>query len=241
MARGILLRRGRYGGSAGGGDAVNASLIKAGLRPTRRGMVQEWPGWRQRDQGFGIACVAGAAVEARRRSGGSRGWRCYRAVLGRAPGRDCDPGAGHSYFAALDLHTANRDDLVKLLRSWTAAAAHMAAGQPAAPIGLDLTAPAPDTGEALGLRAARLTVTFGFGTSMFVKDGKDRYGLGAQRPPALVELPRSTATSWLRRAPEATCRSRPAPRTRRSFFTRCANWRGWPMARRKCAGRRPAI
>ena len=76
-----------------------------------------------------------------------------------------------------------------MLRAWTTAAAQMTAGQTAAPIGDDLTMPAPDTGEALGLPASRLTVTFGFGAGLFVKDGKDRFGLAAKRPPALVDLP----------------------------------------------------
>ena len=48
----------------------------------------------------------------------------------------------------------------------------------------------PIRGEALDLPAARLTVTFGFGAGLFVRDGKDRYGLAAHRPPALVDLPR---------------------------------------------------
>src|SRR6185436_6997554 len=42
-----------------------------------------------------------------------------------------------------------------------------------------------DTGEALGLTPARLTLTFGFGSSLF----DDRFGLAAHRPPALRELP----------------------------------------------------
>ena len=50
--------------------------------------------------------------------------------------------------------------------------------------------PAGDSGEALGLSPARLTMTFGFGAGLFVKDGQDRYGLAAQRPAALVDLPR---------------------------------------------------
>ena len=35
-----------------------------------------------------------------------------------------------------------------------------------------------DTGEALGLAASQLTLTIGFGPSFFVKDGKDRFGIG---------------------------------------------------------------
>ena len=39
------------------------------------------------------------------------------------------------------------------------------------------------------LPPSRLTMTFGFGAGVFGKEGKDRYGVAAQRPPALVDLP----------------------------------------------------
>jgi deferrochelatase/peroxidase EfeB len=64
------------------------------------------------------------------------------------------PIQSHSYFVALDLKTTKRDQLIKILRAWTMAAAHLAAGQTAAPVGRDLAIPGPDTGEALGLPAA---------------------------------------------------------------------------------------
>ncbi len=86
----------------------------------------------------------------------------------------------HSYFAALDLLTNKRDEVVRLLRGWTDAAARMTAGE---------TADAPDSAEALGLPPSRLTITFGFGAGLFQKDGRDRYGLAAQRPAALIDLP----------------------------------------------------
>jgi deferrochelatase/peroxidase EfeB len=100
------------------------------------------------------------------------------------------PAQGHTYFAAFDLVTETRDDVVKLLRAWTDAAAHLSRGQPAEPIGSDLSQAAGDSGDALDLPAARLTVTFGFGATLFTKDGKDRYGLAAYRPEALIEMPR---------------------------------------------------
>jgi len=53
----------------------------------------------------------------------------------------------------------------------------------------DPDAPASDSGEAVGLAPARLTITFGFGPGLFVKDGKDRFGLAARRPEALVDMP----------------------------------------------------
>jgi deferrochelatase/peroxidase EfeB len=130
------------------------------------------------------------------------------------------PAQSHTYFVALDLVTAKRDDVVNLLRAWTAAAARMAAGETAEPLdgGLkpaggpkpavahggsgvqpksddsyetpDSGATAADSGEALGLPPARLTLTFGFGAGLFIRDGRDRYGLAARRPEGLVDLPR---------------------------------------------------
>ena len=96
----------------------------------------------------------------------------------------------HTCFAALDLTTSKASDIEALLRRCTEAAARMAKGETAAPIGTDLSVAAGDSGEALGLGTARLTVTFGFGPGFFVKDGKDRYGLAARRPAALADLPR---------------------------------------------------
>jgi deferrochelatase/peroxidase EfeB len=100
------------------------------------------------------------------------------------------PAQGHTYFAAFDLVTGKRDDVVKLLRAWTEAAARLSRGQPAAPIGQDLSQAAGDSGEALDLPSARLTVTFGFAATLFTKDGKDRYGLASRRPEALIDMPR---------------------------------------------------
>jgi len=102
------------------------------------------------------------------------------------------PMQRHSYFAAFDLTAGKREDVAALLRRWTAAAARMAGGDTAEPLGQDAAVPAVDSGEALGLSPARLTVTFGFGAGLFVKDGHDRYGLAARRPEALVDLPRFT-------------------------------------------------
>jgi deferrochelatase/peroxidase EfeB len=50
-------------------------------------------------------------------------------------------------------------------------------------------APPTDTGEADDLPPARLTVTFGFGPTLFERGGEDRFGLAAQRPAALRPLP----------------------------------------------------
>jgi deferrochelatase/peroxidase EfeB len=51
--------------------------------------------------------------------------------------------------------------------------------------------PASDSADAYGLSPARLTITFGFGSGLFVtSDGKDRFGLKARRPEAFVDLPK---------------------------------------------------
>ncbi len=78
---------------------------------------------------------------------------------------------------------ATRDDLRDLLRTWTAAAERMTAGRPVGQAS-DPLAPPLDTGEAAGLPASRLTVTFGFGPALF----DERFGLAAARPAALHEL-----------------------------------------------------
>jgi deferrochelatase/peroxidase EfeB len=107
------------------------------------------------------------------------------------------PQQSNTYFAAFDLVTTARKDVAALLMAWTAAAERMARGEPAGNLhGAGAVAPdgagavAPDGGAALGLGAARLTVTFGFGPGLFLKDGQDRYGLAAQRPEALADLPK---------------------------------------------------
>jgi deferrochelatase/peroxidase EfeB len=100
------------------------------------------------------------------------------------------PQQTHLYFAAFDLVAKKREDVVAMLRAWTAAAARLAAGQTASASEADPGQPAPDGGAALGLAAQRLTLTFGFGAGLFTKDGRDRYGLAALRPEALVDLPK---------------------------------------------------
>ena len=99
------------------------------------------------------------------------------------------PQQRHSYFAALDLTAKRVDEVVTLLRSWTGAAARMTAGDTAQPLDAAPASPAGDSGEALGLPPCRLTLTFGFGSGLFSKDGVDRYGLVAHRPDALVDVP----------------------------------------------------
>jgi len=96
------------------------------------------------------------------------------------------------HFAAFDVTTDSRTELVQLLQDWTTAAARMTQGLGAGELGPTAGpygAPPDDTGEAIGLPPAGLTITFGFGPTLFRKTRKDRFGLGDLRPAALQRLP----------------------------------------------------
>ena len=96
------------------------------------------------------------------------------------------------HFAAFDVTAATRAELVGLLKDWTAAAARMTAAEPAGDLGPTsgpYDAPPDDTGEAIGLPAAGLTITFGFGPTLFRDEGRDRFGLARRQPDALRRLP----------------------------------------------------
>ncbi|MEU3618475.1 iron uptake transporter deferrochelatase/peroxidase subunit [Streptomyces sp. NPDC006872] len=90
------------------------------------------------------------------------------------------------HFAAFDVQTDDRTEFVQLLKDWTEAARRMTAGKTVGDgaYGGLAEAPPDDTGEALGLKPSRLTLTVGFGPSLFT-----RFGLAAQRPTALIDLP----------------------------------------------------
>ena len=149
------------------------------------------------------------------------------------------PAQDRLHFVALDVTTDDRARRSSsLLRRWTAAAERMTAGAEATPGGAvnrNPDAPPTDTGEALGLPASALTLTFGFGASLF-----DKLGLGRATPPGSPTCRRSRSTDSTRRSPAATSASRPARTTRRSPCTRCATWCAWASARRRCAGRSSA-
>lgn len=92
------------------------------------------------------------------------------------------------HFAAFDVSDISRGELAELLADWTYAADRMCAGLGAGafgPAGGPYDSPPDDTGEALDLPPSGLTITFGFGPSLF--DG--RFGLADRRPEALIDLP----------------------------------------------------
>lgn len=98
------------------------------------------------------------------------------------------------HFAAFDvLAGVDREGLIELLRDWTVAAARMTQGKAAGrygPASGPSDQPPDDTGEALDLPPGGLTLTFGFGPTLFTTaDGRDRFGIAGRRPEALVDLP----------------------------------------------------
>jgi deferrochelatase/peroxidase EfeB len=97
------------------------------------------------------------------------------------------PAQDRLAFAALDVTGTRAGDLRELLKAWTLASAAMARGQPVPGLADNDLAPPPDTGEAAGLGPANLSITFGFGPSLF----DDRLGLTAHRPAALIDIPQA--------------------------------------------------
>lgn len=103
------------------------------------------------------------------------------------------PVQDHLHFASFDMMArTDRDDLIALLQEWSYAASRMTQGldvSATGAVGGSPEAPPDDTGEAQGLAASGLTITFGFGPTLFENDEGDRYGLAAQRPAQLQKLP----------------------------------------------------
>jgi deferrochelatase/peroxidase EfeB len=150
--------------------------------------------------GAGAAGVAGAATVATMavRTGGEQPAadpaRDAVAFYGEHQAGIVTPAQDRLHFVAFDVITKDRNRLIDLLSEWSAAAARMTAGKDAGVIGAvagQPEAPPDDTGEALDLPPSGLTLTIGFGPTLF-RDatGKDRFGIADQRPPALADLPR---------------------------------------------------
>jgi deferrochelatase/peroxidase EfeB len=95
------------------------------------------------------------------------------------------PAQDRLAFAAFDLHTSDPQAVQTMLGTWAAAASQMTLGQPIGADDLSPQAPPIDTGEALGLSPANLTITVGFGPSFF----DDRFGLAKKLPAALAPIP----------------------------------------------------
>jgi deferrochelatase/peroxidase EfeB len=172
--------------------------------PARRGDGPPAPVSRRRLLGVvgAGAAVAGAAIGAggavlagsddRKSGSGGSGADTGQAAASTVPFHDdhqagiATPSQDRLCFATFDVtSTASRADLADLLKTWTAAAEAMTLGKPVPGDVGDLNTPPDDTGEAVGLTPGRLTITIGYGPSLF--DG--RFGLAGRRPSALKKLP----------------------------------------------------
>lgn len=93
------------------------------------------------------------------------------------------------HFAAFNVVTKDRAELEELLRRWTDMARRMTQGQTA--VDEDISevgqhSVPQDTGEAYDLNPANLTLTIGFGPSLF----DERFGFASARPAELEDLPK---------------------------------------------------
>jgi len=109
---------------------------------------------------------------------------------GKHQGGIATPIQRNTYFMAFDVTTTDRTELIHLLKAWTQAAAEMTQVAPTMDPHADPLQPPQDPGATVGLPASRLTITFGFGPTLFNLDGVDRFGIASQRPAALADLPR---------------------------------------------------
>lgn len=105
------------------------------------------------------------------------------------------PQQQQMHTAAYDMMDGTtRDDLIDLLKKWSLAAERMMAGQLVGDMKTFKDVPPDDTGETMDLGPGALTITIGFGESLFRKDGVDRFGI-AERMPKPLEggIPRMSA------------------------------------------------
>ncbi|MEU6422011.1 iron uptake transporter deferrochelatase/peroxidase subunit [Streptomyces spiralis] len=168
--------------SEGEGDSPS----EQGRRPSRRALI----GW----GGAGLALGAVAAGGAMAMATGEDDTEASGADAGGAvefhgahQAGIATPVQDRLHFAAFDVKTDDRAEFVQMLKDWTAAARRMTAGKTVGEgaYGGLAEAPPDDTGEALGLKPSRLTLTIGFGPSLF-----EKFGLTDKRPAALVDLPK---------------------------------------------------
>lgn len=92
----------------------------------------------------------------------------------------------HIYFASLDTSVKSKEELQKLFQMWTPLAERLANGETIENSTKNPYVPTVDTGEAIGLDASNLTITFGVGPSLF---NNASFRLKNKKPEKLKELP----------------------------------------------------
>lgn len=108
------------------------------------------------------------------------------------------PAQQNMQLVSYRILTESRKKLIELLTSWTQAAEAMMAGKPVGDAGTNQHRPPDDTGEAYDVGAYGLTITFGFGASMFEdEDGNARFELDGKKPETLIRDMRKVAGDYL--------------------------------------------
>ncbi|MFK0021523.1 iron uptake transporter deferrochelatase/peroxidase subunit [Streptomyces sp. NPDC090798] len=170
-------------------DTTDTTEATDGPTPSRRSLI----GWGGAGLALGAAAAGGAVAMTRTGNdvdpaGAETG--AAVAFHGAHQAGIATPVQDRLHFASFDVKTDDRAEFVQMLKDWTAAARRMTEGHAVGEgaYGGLAEAPPDDTGEALGLKPSRLTLTIGFGPSLFEKYG-EKFGLTGQRPEALVDLP----------------------------------------------------
>ncbi|MFE1750082.1 iron uptake transporter deferrochelatase/peroxidase subunit [Streptomyces anandii] len=158
---------------------------QGGASPSRRAVI----GWGGAGLALGAVAAGGAvalATDGEERAAGEAAGGAVQ-FHGAHQAGIATPVQDRLHFAAFDVKTGDRAEFVRLLKDWTAAARRMTAGKAVGEgaYGGLAEAPPDDTGEALGLPPSRLTLTIGFGPSLF-----EKFGLAGRRPAALADLPK---------------------------------------------------
>ncbi len=179
-------------GTEDGGAPANVEAPAAAAGLSRRGVLglALGAGAAGLALGAGAGAAAGVAVgRARERDAVASAFDFY----GTHQAGITTPVQDHLHFASFDMMArTDRDDLMTLLQDWSYAAARMTRGldvSATGAVGGSPEAPPDDTGEALGLPASGLTITIGFGPTLFENEDGDRYGIAARRPARLEKLP----------------------------------------------------
>jgi len=162
--RRVFLRSGLAGASAIGAGAIGAGAIGASALLA--------------DPGSAVAAV----------ESGESGPTGIVPFYGAHQAGIATPAPNYLQFGSFNVIGDTIADLRRLLLIWTDAAARMSAGQQIGPVRTG-SKPPVDTGEAIGLAPSDLTVTFGFGATLFSDNGVDRFGLAKHKPAPLADLP----------------------------------------------------
>lgn len=109
--------------------------------------------------------------------------------FGRNQAGIATPQAEYLGFATFDVTSDASEELRALLQEWTAVASGLTKDAQHRPSDEEVEGAFSDPGEAIGIGPAQLTITVGFGPSLFGVPGADRFGFAGSCPSALAPLP----------------------------------------------------